>query len=285
VINETDTFTNTTGTTMTLTVDNFRFHASRTLDPVTPFLVKVNADNDFTVLAVGTTRTGYALGVNTFPFANAARVTLAPGEKLAAGFTDSFPDGTGGTGAGVVSYTDGGDQIYYSYDVTNVGSIVAAGQAPVPKGYQLTNLNRNYYFSISIGFGGKEDEDADGLPDSWELVYKATLAGLAGSVDTDGDGMTNAEEHAAGTDPTNAGSVLMGLGVTKNATTATAAVKTVPGRSYDLEASVNLQGWFPIGTWKAASWPATTTNMAIPLAGLPVGAGQKLFIRVSPAGE
>jgi uncharacterized repeat protein (TIGR03806 family) len=285
VINETDTFTNTTGTTMTLTVDNFRFHASRTLDPVTPFLVKVNADNDFTVLAVGTTRTGYALGVNTFPFANAARVTLAPGEKLAAGFTDSFPDGTGGTGAGVVSYTDGGDQIYYSYDVTNVGSIVAAGQAPVPKGYQLTNLNRNYYFSISIGFGGKEDEDADGLPDSWELVYKATLAGLAGNVDTDGDGMTNAEEHAAGTDPTNAGSVLMGLGVTKNATTATAAVKTVPGRSYDLEASVNLQGWFPIGTWKAASWPATTTNMAIPLAGLPVGAGQKLFIRVSPAGE
>ena len=283
VINETDTFTNTTGTTLTVTVNDFRFHASRTGDPVTPFLAKVNADNDFTVLAVGTTRTAYALGSNTFPFANSARVTLGPGEKLAAGFSDSFPDGTGGTGAGVIPYEDGGDEIYYSYDVTNVGSIIAAGQTPVPRGYQHTDLTRSYYFSISLGFGGKADEDVDGLPDTWELAYSPTLAGLTGTADMDGDGMTDAEEHAAGTDPTRADSVLKALGASKGATTAITRVKTVPGRSYDLEASVNLQTWTGIGTWKAASWPAATTDMEIPLAGLPVGAGEKLFIRVSPA--
>ncbi|MCW1913513.1 ThuA domain-containing protein [Luteolibacter sp. GHJ8] len=283
VINETDTFTNTTAATMTVTVGDFRFHAARTGDPVTPFLVKVNSDNDFTVLAVGSTRTSYVLGANSFPFAPGARVTLAPGEKLAAGFTDSFPDGTGGTGPGVISYTDGGDQIYYSYDVTNVGSILAAGQAPVPKGYQHTNLARSYYFSISLGFGGKEDEDADGLPDSWELAYAPNLGALNGSADSDGDGMSNAEEHAAGTDPTNPASLLMGLGVTRHANSVTASVKTVPGRYYKLEGSVDLQSWTSLGTWKAASWPATSTSMSIPIGGLPGGGGQKLFVRFSPA--
>ncbi|WP_367870354.1 ThuA domain-containing protein [Luteolibacter sp. Populi] len=282
VINETDTFTNTTAEPMTVTVDDFRFHAGRVTDPVTPFLVKVNADNNFTVLAVGTTRTSYVLGNNTFPFSGGAvRVTLAPGEKIAPGFTDSFPDGTGGTGQGVVTFKDGGDQIYYSYDTTNVGSIVTAGQAPVPKGYQHTNLTRNYYFSISLGFGGKEDEDADGLPDRWELAYFSTLGGLSGTADTDGDGTSDAEEHKAGTDPTDPGSVLMGLGLTKNATHVTATLKTVPGRYYTMEVSADLLTWLPAGSFKAASWPATVTQVAVPLSGLPAEASANFFARFS----
>lgn len=268
VINEDNTFTNTTANPMTVTVERFRFHASRQGDPVTPFLVRVNADNDFTVRAIGGTRTGYSLGDNDLPFAAApVRLTLAPGEKIAPGFVDAYPDGSGGSGPGVVSYEyDGTDQIYYSYDVTDVASSIAVGAAPVMKGYQHSDFTRDYYFSISFGFGGKEDEDGDGLPDKWKLAWAASLTSLSGAADSDGDGMTDAAEREAGTDPTDPSSVLLALGLTPgpSGTSAIATVQTVPGRFYKIETSTTLQSWTVAGTWKAANWPATSTAFAIP---------------------
>ena len=286
VINESDTFTNTTGVTMTVTVDEFRFHAGRVTDPVTPFLVKVNADNNFTVLAVGTPRTGYVLGNNSFPFSTVPMLlALAPGEKIAPGFIDFLPDGSGGTGKGVVNFKEGGDEIYYSYDTTNVGSIVTVGQAPIPKGYQHTDFHRNYYFSISLGFGGKEDEDSDGLPDRWELAYVASLSGLSATADSDHDGTSDAAEREAGTDPTDPGSVLIGLGMTKDADGegVSATLKTVPGRYYKAEISADLEHWTPAGSFRAASWPATETRFSIPAAALPAGAQAACFARFEPA--
>jgi len=288
VINETDTFTNTTADLMTVSIDRFRFHASRVGDPVTPFLVRVNADNNFTVVAIGNTVTSYVMGNNDVAFSSGqTRLLVAPGEKLAAGFVDALPDGTGGTGQGVVSYEyNGTDQIYYSYDVTNVASSIALGQAPVPKGYQHTDLTRNYYFSVSLGFGGKEDEDNDGLPDKWELAFSSSLTTLSASADSDKDGMTDAEELAAGTDPTNASSVLVALDVKPGpsgaGTSAIATVRTVPGRFYQIKVSTNLQTWTTAGTWKAASWPATSTGFVIPQNLLPPGSAQRLFVKVSP---
>ncbi len=286
VINESDVFTNTTANPMTVSVERFRFHASRVGDPVTPFLVRVNANNNFTVLAIGTTRTGYSLGANDFPFAaGQVRLVIAPGETVAPGFVDAYPDGTGGTGQGVVSYEYyGSDQIYYSYDVTNVASSIAVGETPVYKGYQLVDLTRNYYFSVSLGFGGKEDEDADGLPDKWELAYATGLGALSAAADSDKDGTTDAAELEAGTNPTDSSSVLLALGLKPGPSgqSAIATVKTVPGRYYKIEASANLQSWAVAGTWKAASWPATSSAFSIPQNLLPPGSGQKLFVRVSP---
>src|SRR5690606_8418920 len=180
VINETDTFTNRTDAPLTLGLDRFRFHASRVTDPVTPFVVRVNGDNDFTVLAIGSTRTSYAAGNNDLPFSDGPQqLTLAPGEKIAPGFMDAYPDGTGGTANGAVSYTEAGDEIFYSYDVTDTGSGISPGNAPEPRGYPLTDQHRDYYFSISLGFGGQEDEDGDGLPDRWELAYAPGTAELS----------------------------------------------------------------------------------------------------------
>ena len=290
VINESDAFTNNTANPMTVSVDRFRFHAASNADPITPFLVRVNANNNFTVIAIGATRSGYALGANDLPFANSlVRVILAPGEKVAPGFLDANPDGSGGTGPGVVSYNYyGTDEIYYSYDITPVGSSIALGQSPVFKGYQHSNFTRDYFFSVSLGFGGKEDEDADGLPDKWELAWFPTLSTLGGgAADHDRDGMSNAEELEAGTDPTDAASLLVALGLTPGpaGTTAIATVKTVPGRLYQIETSTTLQFWTTAGTWKAASWPATSTAFTLPQNLLPPGSGQKLFVRVSPGLE
>jgi hypothetical protein len=47
------------------------------------------------------------------------------------------------------------------------------------------------------------DDDGDGLPDYWELDYFENL-GQVGTGNPDGDGLTNAEEYAHGTDPTKA---------------------------------------------------------------------------------
>jgi hypothetical protein len=286
VINESDAFTNNTANPMTVSIDRFRFHASSNADPITPFLVRVNADNNFTVIAIGATRSGYALGANDHPFANSlVRVIIAPGEKVAPGFLDANPDGSGGTGAGVVTYDYyGSDEIYYSYDITPVGSSIALGQAPVFKGYQHGNFRRDYFFSVSLGFGGKEDEDDDGLPDKWELAYAASLTTLSGTADTDKDGITDAAELEAGTDPTDPSSVLLALGLTPGpgGATAIATVQTIPGRYYKIEASTTLQSWTLAGTWKAASWPASSTDFSIPQNLLPPGFGQKLFVRVSP---
>jgi hypothetical protein len=48
---------------------------------------------------------------------------------------------------------------------------------------------------------GGIDVDRDGLLDAWEMQYFGNLTAQTGSGDADGDGVTNAEEMAAGTKP------------------------------------------------------------------------------------
>ena len=45
------------------------------------------------------------------------------------------------------------------------------------------------------------DADGDGLPDDWEKKYGLDVTQNDADADKDGDGFTNAEEYAAGTDP------------------------------------------------------------------------------------
>jgi hypothetical protein len=45
------------------------------------------------------------------------------------------------------------------------------------------------------------DEDQDGLPDDWELEYFDSIESCNPEDDSDTDGLTNAEEHEAGTHP------------------------------------------------------------------------------------
>ncbi|MGQ9662686.1 MAG: thrombospondin type 3 repeat-containing protein [Kiritimatiellia bacterium] len=55
-----------------------------------------------------------------------------------------------------------------------------------------------------------EDSDTDGMPDTWEVVHGLDPNNFADAFsDLDGDGMNNLAECRAGTDPTNANSLLM----------------------------------------------------------------------------
>lgn len=67
-------------------------------------------------------------------------------------------------------------------------------------------------FAVTLTVG-VWDSDGDGIPDWWTQGYFGHPTGQAGDLsragdDADGDGMSNAQEYQAGTDPTNALSVL-----------------------------------------------------------------------------
>ncbi|AUP77596.1 CBM96 family carbohydrate-binding protein [Flavivirga eckloniae] len=157
VINESETYTNNTGASQTLNVDEFVFYANRKADPVTPFVVKVNSDNNFTVLAVGTSRasSAYNVGENTVAFntGTAKQITLANGETIAPGFLDANANGSGGSIGSVIPFDSNSpaDEIWYSGGSASGNSAsVSEGAAPTGGLSTLTNLTRNYRFRINL---------------------------------------------------------------------------------------------------------------------------------------
>ncbi len=155
VINETESYT--ANTRQTVCINTFNFYAWQQADPVTPFVVKVNGDNDFTVLKIGTTRTAaeYNIGANTFDFKNGgASITLQQGETIAMGFLDANPDGTGGVTGSVIPYATSStveDEIWYTGGAYgNAAGSVVEGIAPIPGTVFITTLIREYRFNIGI---------------------------------------------------------------------------------------------------------------------------------------
>jgi subtilisin family serine protease len=88
------------------------------------------------------------------------------------------------------------------------------------------------------------DTDANELPDWWEQNYFNQLTGIAATGDPDGDGAGNLAEWIAGTNPTNAWSVLR---LTSNDTTngLTLTWPGAEGRHYRLLSTTNLLLGFP----------------------------------------
>jgi hypothetical protein len=157
MVNETDTYTNTSGVSEIVTISQWNVHIGAARGRVTPFVVRVNADDNFTVLAIGTTRiagTGYTTtGVKTFPFAGGpVQITLNAGETIAAGYSDADPGGTNNAGS-VIPFEDGGDEIWLTggWNSIDAGS-VAVGGAPTPAitGTTYNALSRQYQFNIEF---------------------------------------------------------------------------------------------------------------------------------------
>ncbi|MEM6799822.1 MAG: PQQ-dependent sugar dehydrogenase [Bacteroidota bacterium] len=156
VINESEAYTNTSASAEDIRIDAFNFYAVGGGDPITPFVALRNADNDFTILAIGDTRSNaeYVPGHNEFAFSDASApvISLAPGATLLTGFMDGEADGTDPGLAPVIPYDAGNpsDEIWITGGLTGAESgSISPGSTPTEGSETQTNLQRNYHYQIS----------------------------------------------------------------------------------------------------------------------------------------
>jgi hypothetical protein len=131
------------------------------------------------------------------------------------------------------------------------------------------------------GPAGFLDSDADGLPDSWELLYFGSSTGANPETDSDGDGMTNWEEYQAGTHPRNAGSLLRIIrsSVIKTGTTASFQFNAVSNKTYTVQYRTSLS----TGTWNlVGSFPSSTTNVTRTVTDLNATGNQRFYRVATP---
>ncbi len=158
VINLSDTYTNSGTEEQQVAIQDFSFYASRVADPITPFVVRIDGENNFTVLAVGKTRENYNNGGNRLLFDNGYTTTviLQPGETLAAGFLDAYADGSGGGIGSVIPHERGKkrDRLWYSGGPNGGDSgAIVVGQSPTPGSETYTELRRDYSYNIEFAVG------------------------------------------------------------------------------------------------------------------------------------
>lgn len=113
------------------------------------------------------------------------------------------------------------------------------------------------------------DTDGDGMADPWEMQWFGDLATAGLGTDRDGDGQTDASEHAADTDPTNANEFLkiVSHGYDGAYTKVTLVFTSSPAREYRIEYDADLAGpWTnsSLGTFAPDAGATTTRIFTVP---------------------
>ena len=127
----------------------------------------------------------------------------------------------------------------------------------------ITDLQGLVYNGRRLNLQRMVDADGNGLPDWWELQYFGHLTGADPNADPDHDGMNTLSEWIAGTNPTNAASVLrLRLVSATNDNNIVVSWPSVAGKYYWLERSTNLLTGFNsiVGTNLAATAPTNTLS-------------------------
>lgn len=108
--------------------------------------------------------------------------------------------------------------------------------------------------------GAVIDSDNDGMSDEFEKHYFGDPTAGNPAADTDGDGETNLEEYKAGTNPTDAASVLRINEIRRQGNDIVIVFEAAPDKSYRLEAGSNLIGGFPTTVQTVAATPTGGTR-------------------------
>src|SRR6185437_5757825 len=105
------------------------------------------------------------------------------------------------------------------------------------------------------------DTDADGLPDAWEMQYFGTLA-YGANDDPDHDGLSNYQEYIAGTNPSNANSVLRVTEINAASGQVNLTWNSVAGKTYTIYSASQIGGpYTPVLTMPSAGNGQTSTNL------------------------
>lgn len=96
------------------------------------------------------------------------------------------------------------------------------------------------------------DGDGDGMPDAWEVLHGTDPEVDDAGADADGDGSPNRVEYIAGTAPLDRASVFRLTSWLKGGGGGNLSWSTVPGRSYAVENSTNLEEWNVVERLKAS---------------------------------
>ncbi len=138
-----------------------------------------------------------------------------------------------------------------------------------PDGLALANQDRILLWRSRLAAPtAGTDFDRDGLPDDWEAVHGLdALAAADASADLDRDGAMNRDEYSAGTNPTEAGSVLRIESLDRVAGHPQAWVRTIAGKRYQLERTESLRppAWVAVGPPTEATGEALTITDLTPL--------------------
>ena len=117
----------------------------------------------------------------------------------------------------------------------------------------------------------------DGIPNSWWSQYFGTTAGVSASTDSDGDGFTNMQEYALGTDPKSAASTFKVGEMTRSGTQLTITWPSVAGKRYQVQVATQLDG-----NWQNAGDVVTPTVSGTSSVTVPVAAdAPSCFVRVN----
>jgi hypothetical protein len=121
----------------------------------------------------------------------------------------------------------------------------------------------NQFFSFTMnGSSNTADDDADGLPDAWEIQYFGSLTPTPAG-DNDGDGVSNLNEYLEGTNPASRSSFRARLTVL--ATNGVVNVDPLSTNHYTLGSIVTLTA-VPNAGYDFVSWGGAASGTGNPLA-------------------